>query len=105
MSRSALVTGGGTGIGAAVARRLAEDGFRVAVAGRRPEPLEAVAAETGGVALAGDMAQEDEVARVVGAAVEELGGLDALVCAAAPGRAARSPSRRSTAGTGCCRRT
>ena len=85
MSRSALVTGGGTGIGAAVARRLAEDGFRVAVAGRRPEPLEAVAADTGGVALAGDMAQEDEVARVVGAAVEELGGLDALVCAAGTG--------------------
>jgi NAD(P)-dependent dehydrogenase (short-subunit alcohol dehydrogenase family) len=85
VSRSALVTGGGTGIGAAVARRLAEDGFRVAVAGRRPEPLEAVAAETGGIALPGDMAQEDEVARVVGEAVEALGGLDALVCAAGAG--------------------
>jgi NAD(P)-dependent dehydrogenase (short-subunit alcohol dehydrogenase family) len=83
--RTALVTGGGTGIGAAVARRLAQDGFRVAVAGRRPEPLEAVAAETRGVALPGDMADELEVARVVGAAAAALGGLDVLVCAAGTG--------------------
>jgi NAD(P)-dependent dehydrogenase (short-subunit alcohol dehydrogenase family) len=85
VTRSALVTGGGTGIGAAVARRLAEDGFRVAVAGRRPEPLEAVAGETGGVALPGDMADEAEVARVVRTAAEALGGLDVLVCAAGTG--------------------
>jgi len=85
VTRSALVTGGGTGIGAAVARRLAQDGFRVAVAGRRREPLEAVAAETGGIALPGDMADEAEVARVVRAASEALGGLDVLVCAAGTG--------------------
>jgi meso-butanediol dehydrogenase / (S,S)-butanediol dehydrogenase / diacetyl reductase len=47
----ALVSGGGTGIGAATARRLASEGARVVVSGRRPEPLEAVAAEIGGVAV------------------------------------------------------
>jgi NAD(P)-dependent dehydrogenase (short-subunit alcohol dehydrogenase family) len=83
--RTALVTGGGTGIGAAVVRRLARDGYRVALTGRRPEPLEAVAAETRGLPLAGDMSDEAEVARVVGAAVEALGGLDVLVCAAGAG--------------------
>lgn len=78
--RTALVTGGGTGIGAAVARKLATDGFFVAVAGRRAEPLEAVAAETGGLALPGDMADEATVARIVAAAAEAGGGLDVLVC-------------------------
>lgn len=80
MSRAALVTGGGSGIGAAVARRLAADGFRVCVTGRRPEPLEAVTAELDGLALPGDVADEQDVARVVAAAVEGFGGLDVLVC-------------------------
>ena len=53
MAPTALITGGGTGIGAAVARRMAADGFAVCVAGRRPEPLEALAAEIGGHAVGG----------------------------------------------------
>ena len=43
----ALVTGGGTGIGAAIARRLAADGYAVAVTGRRPGPIQEVASEIG----------------------------------------------------------
>ena len=45
MAKVAVVTGGGTGIGKAVALALASDGFAVVIAGRRPEPLQRVAAE------------------------------------------------------------
>jgi NAD(P)-dependent dehydrogenase (short-subunit alcohol dehydrogenase family) len=72
----ALVTGGGRGIGASIARELAEAGMRVAVTGRTREQVEAVARETGGVALAGDVTRADDVERWV----EELGDID-LLCA------------------------
>ncbi len=49
--KTALVTGGGTGIGAAVARRLASDGANVALMGRRLEPLRALADETGALVV------------------------------------------------------
>lgn len=83
--QAALVTGGGTGIGAAIARRFAAEGAAVAVMGRRPEPLAAVAAETGAVAIPGDVARLDDVRRAVRTAVESLGGLDVVVNNAASG--------------------
>ena len=49
----ALVTGGGRGIGASIARELADAGMRVAVTGRTAEQVNAVAAEIGGLALDG----------------------------------------------------
>ena len=49
--KAALVTGGGTGIGAAVARRLAADGYAVTVTGRRPGPIEEIAREIDGHAV------------------------------------------------------
>jgi 3-hydroxybutyrate dehydrogenase len=54
-TRVALVTGGGRGIGAAIARRLAADGARVVVSGRSVEAIEAVAREIGGLALRADL--------------------------------------------------
>jgi meso-butanediol dehydrogenase / (S,S)-butanediol dehydrogenase / diacetyl reductase len=83
--RVALVTGGGTGIGAAVARRLAADGYAVAVTGRRPEPIEEVAREIGGLAVAADTGVAVDAERVVAATVGLFGRLDALVLNAGVG--------------------
>lgn len=77
--KAVLVTGGGSGIGAATARRLAREGARVAVMGRRAGPLEAVAAEIGGVGVAGDASARADAERAVATAVERFGRLDALV--------------------------
>ena len=81
----AIVSGGGTGIGAAAARMFAKEGAKVVVTGRRPEPLEEVAAETGGLAVAGDTADDAHVRAVVATAVEAFGGLDVVVANAGLG--------------------
>jgi citronellol/citronellal dehydrogenase len=82
--RVALVTGGGTGIGRATAHELAGSGARVAICGRREEPLARVREEiehAGGdcLAVAADLREPDGVERVVGAALERFGTLDVLV--------------------------
>ena len=53
--KHALITGGGTGIGAAAARMLAAEGAKLSLLGRRREPLDAIAAETGGTAIPCDL--------------------------------------------------
>jgi NAD(P)-dependent dehydrogenase (short-subunit alcohol dehydrogenase family) len=78
----ALITGGGTGIGAATARRFAAEGGKVVVTGRRREPIEIVAAETDGVAVAGDTTSETHIAEAIAAARAHYGGLDILVASA-----------------------
>jgi NAD(P)-dependent dehydrogenase (short-subunit alcohol dehydrogenase family) len=83
----ALVTGGGTGIGAATARRLVADGWAVAIMGRRREPLEALAKEIGALALPGDVASRADARSAVAATVERFGGLDGLVLNAGRGGA------------------
>jgi meso-butanediol dehydrogenase/(S,S)-butanediol dehydrogenase/diacetyl reductase len=85
VTRVALVTGGGTGIGAAVARRLASDGYAVAVTGRRPEPIEAVAREIGGLAVVADTGIVLDADRAVAETVKRFGGLNALVLNAGVG--------------------
>ena len=75
----ALVTGGGSGIGAATARRLAADGWGVAITGRRPEPLDALADELDALALPGDVGERADAEAAVAATVEHFGGLDGLV--------------------------
>jgi NAD(P)-dependent dehydrogenase (short-subunit alcohol dehydrogenase family) len=75
-----VVTGAGSGIGAALARRFAADGARVIVNDLDPAAAEAVAAEIGGVAVPGDAGSEQDVRRLVDTAWSELGGVD-LFCA------------------------
>jgi NAD(P)-dependent dehydrogenase (short-subunit alcohol dehydrogenase family) len=79
-----LITGGGTGIGAAAALRFAEAGATVAIAGRRREPLEekvAAIREAGAKALAipADLADADAPAQIVATVVGAFGRLDVLV--------------------------
>ena len=87
----ALVTGGGRGIGAGIARRLAAAGARVGVFDASREAAEAVAAELGGIALAGDVRSEGDVAAAVRRVEEALGPTTILVNnAGITGRAAPS---------------
>ena len=91
--RTALVTGAGTGIGAAVCRRIAAEGGNVVLTGRREGPLKEVAARLGDAALVvpGDAADENDVRAVLAAAVEAFGSLDVVVANAGghvPGAAA-----------------
>ena len=78
----AIITGGGSGIGAATARLFATQGAHVVVTGRRPEPLEAVAGEVGGIAVPGDTSDPSHVARTVETAASRFGGIDIVVAAA-----------------------
>jgi 3-oxoacyl-[acyl-carrier protein] reductase len=73
--RTALVTGGGRGIGANTARELARAGMDVTVTGRTREQVEAVAEEIGGKALIGDVSKQEDVERWFG----EIGTPDLLV--------------------------
>lgn len=75
----ALITGGGTGIGAAVAQRIAAEGGHIVLMGRRRAPLEAVAAPLGGLVVAGDAAEAKDVRAAIAAAREKFGRLDILV--------------------------
>ena len=78
--RVALVTGGGTGLGRAMALELGRLGARVAVAGRRNEPLEEVARELGGgLAVRCDVRDPEAVAAAFDAAERELGPVTTLV--------------------------
>lgn len=81
----AIISGGGTGIGAATARLFAREGAKVVVTGRRPEPLRAVADEVGGMPVAGDTADPGHVAEAVSIAREAFGGLDIVVANAGIG--------------------
>ena len=86
---SALVTGGSSGIGLAIAKMLREEGFAVTLASRTAEKVEAAAAELGAHAIAADVSEAADCARVVAEHVEREGGLDMLVNSAGIGIAGR----------------
>lgn len=75
----AIVTGAGSGIGQAIARRLAADGYNVLVNDFRLEAAQAVAAEIGGVAAGGDVSVEADVAAMVSRAEEAFGPVTHLI--------------------------
>lgn len=75
----ALVTGGGSGLGAATARALHQAGARVGVLDRDPAAAEAVASEIGGVALAADVTSPDDVRAALANLRTELGSAPRIV--------------------------
>jgi NAD(P)-dependent dehydrogenase (short-subunit alcohol dehydrogenase family) len=83
--KSALVTGGSSGIGLAVARMLRDEGYELTLASRTLEKVERAAAELGAHAVAANVSDEDDAARVVAAHRERFGGLDVLVNSAGIG--------------------
>jgi 3-oxoacyl-[acyl-carrier protein] reductase len=77
--RTALVTGGGQGIGAAICLRLAAAGARIVVFDRSAQLAVQSARAAGGLAVTGDVTSEEDVACAVGRAEEAFGSLDILV--------------------------
>jgi 2-hydroxycyclohexanecarboxyl-CoA dehydrogenase len=77
--RTALVTGGASGIGAATCRRLAAEGARVAVTDRDLEGAHTVAADLDGGAYELDVSADDSIRTAVAAATADLGPIDVLV--------------------------
>jgi NAD(P)-dependent dehydrogenase (short-subunit alcohol dehydrogenase family) len=92
----ALVTGGSSGIGAAIAKVFAARGAQVAVAGRNAPALKLVAAATGGPAFRGDLREPGCPGRIVEGTVAALGGLDVLVSNAGIGWAGPFASMTET---------
>jgi NAD(P)-dependent dehydrogenase (short-subunit alcohol dehydrogenase family) len=86
---SALVTGGSSGIGLAIARMLHEEGYDLTLAARKVERLEQAAGSLGAAAVAVDVRHEEECARLVAAHLDAHGGLDVLVNSAGVGIAGR----------------
>jgi NAD(P)-dependent dehydrogenase (short-subunit alcohol dehydrogenase family) len=83
--RSALITGGSSGIGLAIGRMLREEGFELTLASRTKEKIEAAAAEIGAHAVAADVGREEDCIRVVTEHKDRFGGMDMLVNSAGIG--------------------
>jgi NAD(P)-dependent dehydrogenase (short-subunit alcohol dehydrogenase family) len=84
VERAALITGGSSGIGLAIARALGRDGYGITLSARRPEKLEAAAEELRGEAIdiipvAANMAEEEAIKDVAARHRERFGRLDVLI--------------------------
>ena len=82
--KGALITAGGSGMGAAAARRLAQEGFQVAILSSSGKG-EALAAELGGFGVTGSNQSNDDLKRLVDGAMERFGRIDVLVNSAGHG--------------------
>ncbi|MEV4777274.1 SDR family NAD(P)-dependent oxidoreductase [Microbacterium sp. LWH12-1.2] len=80
-----VITGGGTGIGAAIADRFAAEGARVVLLGRRAGPLQEVAQRTGGLPIVADAGDAVSVKAAVATIIATYGRVDTLVCNAGGG--------------------
>src|SRR3954454_10883356 len=85
MNRAALVTGGSSGIGLAIARMLRDEGYALTLVSRRQEKVEAAAEELGATAIAADVGDADACERLVAEHRERVGRLDVLVNSAGIG--------------------
>ncbi|KAA0076582.1 SDR family oxidoreductase [Tardiphaga sp. P9-11] len=83
-SKVAIITAGGSGMGAASARRLAADGFKVAILSSSGKG-EALAQELGGLGVTGSNQSSDDLKRLVDSTLEKWGRIDALVNSAGHG--------------------
>ena len=83
IKKSAIITGGGTGMGAATAKRLVQDGWNVTISGRRQNKLEEVLAEIDRpdqtLAVPGDVTNREDVAQLINSHLKKFGRLDGLV--------------------------
>jgi len=89
MDRAALVTGGSSGIGLAIARMLRDEGYGLTLASRRPEKVQAAAAELEALAVAVDVGDAGACERLVAEHRERFGRLDVLVNSAGIGISGR----------------
>jgi len=79
MSRTALIVGTGSGISASVARALAGEGYKLALAARRPEKLETLAHETGAKVFAADAVEPDQVTALFSQVDRDFGHIDVVL--------------------------
>src|ERR1044071_6600016 len=85
MDRAALVTGGSSGIGLAIARMLRDEGYGLTLVSRRAEKIERAAEELGATAVAADVGDAEACVRLVAEHRERFGRLDVLVNSAGVG--------------------
>jgi NAD(P)-dependent dehydrogenase (short-subunit alcohol dehydrogenase family) len=85
MAKAALITGGSSGIGLAIARMLKDEGFELTLASRTREKVEAAASELGALPVAADVSRDDDCRRLVEEHQARHGSLDVLVNSAGIG--------------------